>query len=77
MDFEKRVAELEAAIREHRFGVGRGYHYHSFRSVADANMRLWASVTDRSIYAEDTPGMPSLADEATLVRPAMLEDDRV
>ena len=69
-----RVEELEAAIREHRFSIGRGYHYHSFRTVYDANMALWSFVTDRSIYSEDTPETPSLAQEAPLARPAMMED---
>lgn len=71
---QARIAQLEAAIRAHRFDVGRGYHYHSFRSVTDANMRLWAQVTDRSVYAQDTPDTPSLAAEAPLARPAMMED---
>ena len=71
---QARIAQLEAAIRAHRFDVGRGYHYHSFRSVSDANMRLWAQVTDRSIYHDDTPDTPSLAAEAPLARPAMMED---
>ena len=69
-----RVEQLEAAVRTHRFDVGRGYHYHSFRSVSDANMRLWATVTDRSVYTTDTPDTPSLAHEASLARPAMMED---
>ena len=71
---QARIAQLEAAIRNHRFDVGRGYHYHSFRSVSDANMRLWSMVTDRSIYAQDTPDTPSLAAETPLARPAMMED---
>jgi hypothetical protein len=71
---QARIAQLEAAIRTHRFDVGRGYHYHSFRSVTDANMRLWSIVTDRSIYTQDTPDTPSLAAEAPLARPAMMED---
>ena len=69
-----RVAELEAAIRAHRFSVGRGYHYHSFKSVQAANMTLWAHVTDRSIFATDTEDTPTLAQEAPLARPAMMED---
>ena len=69
-----RVAVLEAAIRKHRFDVGRGYHYHSFKSVGAANLDLWSHVTDRSIYSEDTPHTPTLAQEAPLARPAMMED---
>lgn len=71
---KERVEELEQAIREHRFSIGRGYHYHSFKSVYDANMALWSFVTDRSIFAEDTPDTPTLAQEAPLARPAMMED---
>ena len=69
-----RVAFLEAAIREHRYAVGRGYHYHSFKSVHAANMKLWSAVTERSIYSKDTEDTPSLAQEAPLARPAMMED---
>jgi len=71
---QARIAQLEAAIRAHRFDIGRGYHYHSFRSVHTANMALWATVTDRSTYDHDTPDTPSLAQEAPLARPAMMED---
>jgi hypothetical protein len=71
---QSRVAYLEAAIRQHRFAVGRGYHYHSFKSVYDANMALWSTVTDRSVYSQDEPDTPTLAQEAPLARPAMMED---
>ena len=56
-----RTALLEEAIRRHRFSVGRGYHYHSFKSVYDANMALWEMVTDRSVYSQDGPDTPTLA----------------
>jgi hypothetical protein len=71
---EDRGAILEAAIRMHRFSVGRGYHYHTFKSVNAANLLLWSHVTDRSVYEEDTEDTPTLAQEAPLARPAMMED---
>jgi hypothetical protein len=67
-----RVTELEAAIRAHRFDVGRGYHFHTFRSVHAANTALWAHVADRSIFHKEETTTQS----DQLHRPAMMEDDR-
>jgi hypothetical protein len=37
-------------------------------------MALWSTVTDRSVYSQDEPDTPTLAQEAPLARPAMMED---
>lgn len=67
-----RIEALEAAIRQHRFDIGRGYHYHSFRTVHAANKTLWELVADRSIF--HTEETTTQSDQ--LHRPAMMEDDR-
>jgi hypothetical protein len=62
--------ELLEAIRQHRNTIGTGYHYHSFRTVHEANMTLWKVLNKPApTYIE-----PIEQADSGLARPAMMED---
>jgi hypothetical protein len=67
-----RIEQLENAIRTHRFDIGEGYHYHSFRTVHRANQTLWATLG--TIPNQPTPPSTEPSTEQSLHRPAMMED---
>jgi hypothetical protein len=69
---EYRIAQLEAAIEQHRFTVGHAYGIGSFKAQHAANMALWAVV---SVEPVEKPSVfPETIEETGLARPAMMEE---
>lgn len=68
----ERVAELEAAIVQHRFAVGQAYGLGSMKTHHAANMELWALVKTDPV--ERPSVFPDRIEETGLARPAMMEE---
>lgn len=69
---EYRIAQLEAAIEQHRFSVGHAYGIGSFRTQHAANMALWAVIKTEPV--EKPSVFPKTVEETGLARPAMMEE---
>lgn len=69
---EYRIAQLEAAITQHRLSVGQAYGIGSFKAQHAANMALWSVVKTEPV--EKPSVFPETVEETGLARPAMMEE---